>query len=112
MQKCIDVGKGGALRFSPEFVYAEPGETVCFRFHGPHSATEATARLRDPCHSLGEFDTGVLHDGAGASIVISTHHPIYIFSAPQGGESMVAIINSVPKESVEAYRKAAIAQSG
>lgn len=65
--KHVDVGKNGLLKFDPETIYANPGENVYFHFHGDHSATESTARLGDPCHPLGGFDTGVLY---GESSVI------------------------------------------
>ncbi|MFI6045252.1 hypothetical protein ACIA8C_26720 [Nocardia sp. NPDC051321] len=108
----IDVGKGGKLRFSPEVVHGNPGEVVTFYFYGHFSATESTARLRDPCHPLGGFDSGVLHNGATSSIIISNHNPIYVYSTPQCGKGMVAIINPGPHDSVETFRRAAIAQEG
>jgi hypothetical protein len=56
----VQVGLNGQLRFSPETVFGNPGELVNFHFHGSiHSATESTARLNDPCHPLGGFDTGI-----------------------------------------------------
>ncbi|WP_019065117.1 hypothetical protein [Streptomyces prunicolor] len=108
----VDVGKEGVDRFSPEVVYGNPGDLVTFHFHGRYSATESTARLRDPCHPLGGFDTGLQYDGAVQSIVISTHNSIYVHSTTQCGKGMVAIINPGPNDSVETFRKAAIAQEG
>lgn len=109
----VDVGKGGVDRFSPEVIYGNPGDLVHFHFHGDaYTATESTARLRDPCHPLGGFDTGLQRDGSVQSIVIGSRNPIYVHSTPQCGKGMVAIINPGPKDSVETFRKAAIAQEG
>ncbi|WP_433579051.1 hypothetical protein [Nocardia brasiliensis] len=109
----VGIGPAERPRFKPEVLYANPGDNVTFHFVTKgHSATEATARLKDPCHALGGFDTGIQQVGAEQSIVVSTRNSIYVFSDPDCGKGMVAIINPGPNDSVDAYRKAAIRQEG
>lgn len=103
----VQVGAEG-LRFSPETVTGQPGETVNFHFHGAtHTASEATGKLNDPCDTGGGFDSGVRPDGSVFSITISSQNSIYVYCAPHCKMGMVMIVNPGPSDSVEDYRKVA-----
>lgn len=53
----VDVGPNGKLVYSPNQVYADPGDVVLFKFNlKNHTAT--TTSLDYPCFPSGGFDTG------------------------------------------------------
>jgi hypothetical protein len=104
----IDVTVGPDNAFHPNVVYGNPGQFVNFHFAGSgFSASEATARLSDPCNTEGGFDSGVVGAGADFSIVISTHNSIYVFSQNQCTQGFVMIVNPGPGDSVAQYQRVA-----
>jgi len=53
----VNLGPNG---FDPETIQANIGQFVTFHVTdgGPHTVSESTARLSDPCNTEGGFDSG------------------------------------------------------
>jgi len=59
----VQVGAGGAFRFSPETITASVGSMVNFTLVGQiHTVAESTGKLNGPCTTgAGGFDSGPTH---------------------------------------------------
>jgi len=88
--KVIDIqvgGDGGALIFSPEATFADPGDQVVYHFN-PKNHTVTQSSFAGPCsHKEGGFDSGFLPVGSDVAadsrptytVYVNDTQPIWVF---------------------------------
>jgi plastocyanin len=122
----IQVGKGG-LVFSPEAIFAQPGDQVVFHFTAKnHTATQSS--FAGPCTLKdGGFDSGFMPVAAGQTdnlptytITVNDAQPIWMYCrqaaktpASHCGQGMVFAVNCGPDgapNSFTNFKKAALAE--
>ncbi|KIK95730.1 hypothetical protein PAXRUDRAFT_826712 [Paxillus rubicundulus Ve08.2h10] len=106
---------GGSLKFDPEFVTANPGDTVIFTFkQANHTATQST--LANPCSMVpGGFDSGYMPVAASntngpfpaAEFTVQDTNPVWVYckQANHCQQGMVFAIN--PGSQFAAFQAAA-----
>ncbi|KIJ63263.1 hypothetical protein HYDPIDRAFT_29525 [Hydnomerulius pinastri MD-312] len=115
----VTVG-GGPLKFDPQFVTANPGDTVVFTFkQANHTATQST--LANPCSMAPNgFDSGFMPVSASntagpfpaAEFTVKDTNPVWVYcrQANHCQQGMVFAIN--PGNNFAAFQAAAMGGSG
>ncbi|KAH9948106.1 Cupredoxin [Amylocystis lapponica] len=103
----VTVGGPGVLAYNPDYVNANPGDTVIFTFKQKnHTATQST--LDNPCEQMpGGFDSGFVPvadnntDGpfTAAQFTVKDTNPVWVFCRQTGHcqQGMVFAINPADK---------------
>ncbi|KAK7442526.1 hypothetical protein VKT23_016124 [Stygiomarasmius scandens] len=124
----VAVGPGGNLVFYPEYVTAQPGDTVNFVFH-PKNHTVTQSSFDTPCVPLdGGIDSGFMPVPVGSeggplpnwSVTVNDTSPVWIYCQQTQpvvhcGQGMVFAINppdAYSDHSFEAFKAKAIATNG
>ncbi|KAF8970837.1 Cupredoxin [Flammula alnicola] len=120
----VQVGAGGNLAYSPEFVQANPGDVINFMFN-PKNHTVTQSSFNTPCVALNQgADTGFVPVAAGTTNLPSRQFtvpdvttPIWFYCRQTGhcGQGMVFAINppaDPAPNSFSAFKALAIAQNG
>ncbi|KAF8901362.1 Cupredoxin [Gymnopilus junonius] len=119
----VQVGAGGNLTYDPEFVLANPGDTINFVFN-PKNHTVTQSSFDTPCVALpGGVDSGFVPVPAGTNppppsqLVVQDTSPHWFYCRQTGhcGQGMVFAINPPADpnpRSFSAFKALAIAQNG
>ncbi|PPQ74708.1 hypothetical protein CVT26_007559 [Gymnopilus dilepis] len=120
----VQVGAGGKLAYDPEFVLANPGDTINFVFN-PKNHTVTQSSFNTPCVALPDgATTGFVPVAAGTTplptrqfVVPNTNGPLWFYCQQTGhcGQGMVFAINppaDPDPHSFSAFQALAIAQNG
>jgi len=114
----VQVGAEGKLLYSPEAIFAEPGDQVVFHFH-PKNHTVTESSFADPCgrkeggfHSEFQFVAANTSTDALPTYTIDVHdkNPIWLYCAQAArtpnshcGAGMVFAINCGPNEAPNSF---------
>ncbi|KAF5345699.1 hypothetical protein D9758_013047 [Tetrapyrgos nigripes] len=124
----VAVGPNGNLVFYPEYVIAQPGDTVNFVFH-PKNHTVTQSSFDSPCSPAdGGINSGFMQVASGSeggplpnwSVTVNDTNPVWIYCQqtmpkPHCGQGMVFAINPPPADSdksFEAFKAKAVGTSG
>ncbi|PPQ94915.1 LOW QUALITY PROTEIN: hypothetical protein CVT25_004401 [Psilocybe cyanescens] len=118
----VQVAPGGNLVYNPEWVAANPGDTVTFSFN-PKAHTVTQSSFDTPCISSQQFDTGFVNVTAGSTPQTKIFNvpegdtPLWFYCRQVGhcGQGMVFAINppaDPSPRSFSAFKALAIAQNG
>ncbi|KAH9475538.1 putative GPI-anchored cupredoxin [Psilocybe cubensis] len=118
----VQVAPEGNLVYNPEWITANPGDTVTFTFN-PKAHTVTQSSFDTPCVSSQQFDTGFVNVTAGGPPqtkvfnVPEGNTPLWFYCRQVGhcGQGMVFAINppaDPSPRSFSAFKALAIAQNG
>ncbi|KAF8622239.1 hypothetical protein AX15_007178 [Amanita polypyramis BW_CC] len=113
-------GSNGELMFSPEAIFAKPGDQVVFHFN-PKNHTVTQSSFANPCgQKPGGFDSGfqpVMANQTQPTYAITVHdtQPVWVYCRQTGhcGKGMVFAVNCGPDGSANSFtnfKNAALAQ--